>query len=67
VPLRNKQELLKLPIYELTLPEFAWIYEDGLGVEHYRAVKAALAKGIAVEDRILKCYPSLRRRTNGKK
>lgn len=65
--LRPKKLLLELPLWQLTLPEFGWVYPDALAAEHYRAVKEALAAGEPVEDRILDTYPSLtRRKARGK-
>jgi hypothetical protein len=57
--LRSKKELRTLPIWQLTLSEYSWIYPDGLASEHYAAVKSALKDGEPVDPKILATYPSL--------
>ena len=63
--LRPKKELLTLPLWQLTLPEFGWVHPDMLAAEHYRAVKEAVAAGEPVPEKILDCYPTLKRRVHG--
>lgn len=68
--MRTKKELLKLELWELTLPEFGWCYPDLLCFDHYRAVEQAVKDGKSVSPKIRATYPSLTKKArelrNGK-
>ena len=57
--LRSKKQLRELPLWQLTLPEFGWVYPDKVGRDHYFAVVDAVEKGLPVPENVLKSYPSL--------
>jgi hypothetical protein len=63
---RTKKELLALPIYELTLPEFGWVYPDLLCFDHFHAVEAAIKAGKAVPPKVRATYPSLKGKARAK-
>ena len=57
--MKTKKELLELPLYQLSLAQFTWLYPNSVCMEHYRGVKEALEQGLEVYPNYVEEYPSL--------
>lgn len=67
MPQINKKELEKLPIYQLTCSQHAWLYPEQTCHDHFKAVRDAVRRGWKVYSKVFSEYPGLEKeRKDGK-